>query len=463
MRRYASAAAVHLLVEPSSVAGGAIILQESPSQRFSMPGDDKSSPESDGNSSKIHLKWAKTPDFMVQDTSDHVKNAIKINPLIFSAIADEALLNAKVNIAYHTMPATLDWNGSSWDVGLCTKDGLVQVRASVIIDCTGDANATKIAGYQVLSPDYCQPGTFSFHATGYQFDQIDFNELANDFYTAIQNGTLKLEDVGWATTAPPDNPNWVKSFFWHFFGRQGKNTNHISWINAYSSERKTQMDIEGVPRHRLFRFLKGRGLKPTFNQSRNKQGHGKLGESLEKLQSPKTTTLQGESSQAHLLQFLPHRPPRPKMRTHRRRSSQASCQLYQGALIPKNSANFLGWDGSSHLKSRKQRRIRQHAWRRTSRGSYQTMAVKLNQQPRKSQSGNCDSLRKQNAIVPSIPDMLSARRLPLWFSPRKPCFRAGRTRIVHMSPIGSLKYLGAKSQSSSRRACPIAVNLHISP
>ncbi|NLG12783.1 MAG: FAD-dependent oxidoreductase [Lentisphaerae bacterium] len=403
-----------LLVEPSSVAGGAITLAG-----VAVPALFNAW----GRQVIAGIGWElvkntllemgeKLPDFMVQDTSDHVKNAIKINPLIFSAIADEALLNAKVNIAYHTMPATLDWNGSSWDVGLCTKDGLVQVRASVIIDCTGDANATKIAGYQVLSPDYCQPGTFSFHATGYQFDQIDFNELANDFYTAIQNGTLKLEDVGWATTAPPDNPNWVKSFFWHFFGRQGKNTNHISWINAYSSERKTQMDIEGrASALRLFRFLKGRkGLENlTFNQIAQQTG----ARETRRIVGETTVTEDDYTSgrifpDAICYSFYPIDLHDPKCGLIVKPLKPGIVPTVpRGALIPKNSANFLaaGRIISSERAANSALRIQATCMATgQAAGAIAAMAVKLNQQPREIPiQAIHDSLRKQNAIVPSIP------------------------------------------------------------
>lgn len=403
-----------LLVEPSSVAGGAITLAG-----VAVPALFNAW----GRQVIAGIGWElvkntllemgeKLPDFTVQDTSDHVKNAITINPLIFSAIADEALLDAKVNIAYHTMPATLDWNGSSWDVGLCTKDGLVQVQSSVIIDCTGDANATKIAGYQVLSPDYCQPGTFSFHATGFQFDQIDFNELANDFYTAIQNGTLKLEDVGWATTAPPDNPNWVKSFFWHFFGRQGKNTNHISWINACSSERKTQMDIEGrASALRLFRFLKGRkGLENlTFNQIAQQTGARETRRIVGETTVTEDDYVSGRGfPDAICYSFYPIDLHDPKCGLIVKPLKPGIVPTVpRGALIPKNSTNFLaaGRIISSDRAANSALRIQATCMATgQAAGAIAALAVKLNQQPREVPiQAIHDSLRKQNAIVPSIP------------------------------------------------------------
>lgn len=185
------------------------------------------------------------PDFSNADMSCHWRHQIRINPVVFAALADRALLDAGVEIRFHTMPGKIERNGGVWNLTLCDKDGLYELQTKVVIDCTGDANAVKMAGYAVNQPDSCQPGTLSIYATGYDVDQLDFPALEKAFDEALNAGELVPEDMGWS-----------KRFNRGFFYGHGGNSNHVCGINAADSEGRTRMEIAGRESIlRIYRFL----------------------------------------------------------------------------------------------------------------------------------------------------------------------------------------------------------------
>ena len=178
-------------------------------------------------------------------------NQIEINPLIFAAVCDRELLAANVDIRYHTMLGALKDEGDFWRVTLCGKQGIFEVTSSIVIDCTGDANATSIAGYETITPETCQPGTYSVllenvRDTGFS---EEFNQL---FEKENAENRIFPSDVGWSS-----------GYSSLFLERRGINANHICNINAYSSEERTKAEIAGrAAVLRAFRFYKGqKGLE----------------------------------------------------------------------------------------------------------------------------------------------------------------------------------------------------------
>ena len=86
------------------------------------------------------------PDFSRADMTRHWEHQIPLDPVIFAAIVDRELLAAGVTIKYHTMLGALSGEESGWAVTLCGRDGLYEVKSKVVADCSGDANAAKLAG-----------------------------------------------------------------------------------------------------------------------------------------------------------------------------------------------------------------------------------------------------------------------------------------------------------------------------
>lgn len=187
------------------------------------------------------------PEFLHPESDrQHWRHQIRINPLVFAALADEALLAARVALRYHTMPASLEPTASGWRVLLCGKDGLEEAGCRIIIDCTGDANAVRLAGYETVTPAVIQPGTLAVRATGYDVDNLDLARLERDFALAVERGEVAYSDMGWGDRFSPA-----------FLRKHGGNSNHIPGIQAADSAGKSAMEIAGRRSVlRLFRFLK---------------------------------------------------------------------------------------------------------------------------------------------------------------------------------------------------------------
>ncbi len=186
------------------------------------------------------------PDFAAARTFPGMKLHIRVDPVIFAALSDRALLDAGVEIHYHTMLADLAEEPDAWRLTLCGKDGLAPASARIVIDCTGDANAAVIAGYECRRPSPCQPGTYSVRAVGYELEKLDFKALAAAYDRAVADGRLTAEDSG-----------WTRGFNAGFLWGHGWNSNHIVGINAADSAGRTRIEIAGRESLlRIYRFLR---------------------------------------------------------------------------------------------------------------------------------------------------------------------------------------------------------------
>ncbi len=192
------------------------------------------------------------PDFSRRMTGDFWRGQVPVNSFLFVAIAEEELVRAGVTVRYHTMPGAAEFRDGAWKLTLCGKDGLYPLEAKILIDCTGDANLTRIAGYDVIEPAVCQPGTGSVRLSGCDPEKIDRDELAAAYAEASAKGEISYTDLGWFKEPA------VRGVFL-FLDCEGANGNHICGINAADSQGKTRIELEShASVLRAFRFLKGR-------------------------------------------------------------------------------------------------------------------------------------------------------------------------------------------------------------
>lgn len=186
------------------------------------------------------------PDFTIPGDGSNSGKHVPVNALLFAAIADEELLKAGVEIRYHTMPGALKREGKIWRLALCGKDGLYEAESGMVIDCTGDANAVKMAGFPCEEPLECQPGTLSVYIDHYDPGTLDFEAIRRDYEKSAERGEISAEDFGWG-----------KNFNPGFLYGHGNNSNHICGINAADSAGRTAMEIAGRQSvRRVYRFLK---------------------------------------------------------------------------------------------------------------------------------------------------------------------------------------------------------------
>ena len=180
----------------------------------------------------------------------HWQLQIRVNRFVYAALCDEAVVDAGVDLLFHTMLSGIKPHaeGCGWQVTLCTKNGPVVWDASVIVDTTGDANAAALAGLPIHIPDENQPATLFCQASGYNPADLDVEAINRAFDTEVKAGSLLYTDASWNTNGP-DIGRWL--------GSRGISANHIHHINARDSEGKTQLELSSRKSLlRLYRFLR---------------------------------------------------------------------------------------------------------------------------------------------------------------------------------------------------------------
>ncbi len=182
---------------------------------------------------------------------------IGIDRSLFTAIADEAVAASGCEILFHAMPAAVARDVDLWRMTVCTRTGLREVRAAVLIDCTGDANLVSLCKLPLRRPDVLQPATQFVVFGGYDAATTDWPALQAEFDKAVAAGELKKPDAGWCNG---DIGFLLKSY--------GGNRMHICDVEASTSEGKTDAELQGrAAVLRMYRFLRRqKGFEKFFIQ-----------------------------------------------------------------------------------------------------------------------------------------------------------------------------------------------------
>ncbi len=192
---------------------------------------------------------ASLPDFSKQQAAEHWREQVRINPFIFAALCDEALVEAEVTPLFSAMVAEIEVRGDHTRIQICTKDGLKAVRAKILVDCTGDADAVRMAGYGVHRSIKPQPASHLYSISGYEMTRADIQRIRQAFEAEAKAGELEYSDLGWSST----------QFGERYLENTGAKTNHIylGETRADSSEGRTVLAMEGRRSIlRLYRFLR---------------------------------------------------------------------------------------------------------------------------------------------------------------------------------------------------------------
>ena len=180
---------------------------------------------------------------------------ILINPWLYPALAEEAALEAGVDIHYHTWVSAASWDDASkrWRVTLTGKNEQIDVTCRELIDCTGGAEVVGLLGYQRVrgEPDDendVQPGTLVFKFAGYDVSTLDRDAIHARFEQAMADGTLRRGD--WAYQDRGGN-------FCGFLGSGGVNHMHVHHVDDTTSAGQTAANIAGrTAMLRLLRFIR---------------------------------------------------------------------------------------------------------------------------------------------------------------------------------------------------------------
>ena len=180
--------------------------------------------------------------------TQHPLYQVPLNPLIYAALCDEKLSSSGVNVLYHAMVADVKFSDDGADVTICTREGLKRLHVARVIDCTGDATVTSLAGLEVVHPFPCQPATYCCRLSGYDANSLDYKSLKESADQAVASGELLYTDLGWNKNA----------FTEQFLRGYGNNGNHIiPKLQPHTSCGRSALEQEGrASLLRAWRFLR---------------------------------------------------------------------------------------------------------------------------------------------------------------------------------------------------------------
>lgn len=168
------------------------------------------------------------PDFSAWRGLRHWRLQVLVDRAVYATLADRMVQDSGAELLLHTMIAQVQPEEGGWQVTLCLKEGLRTLKTKALIDCTGDANAVRLAGLPLVRNTRRQPGTLIMRTSGYDLDSLDLDHLEAEFQSARARGDMLETDF-----------HSMKSFL----HSHGNNCMHVPGIDAETSEGKTQAEV----------------------------------------------------------------------------------------------------------------------------------------------------------------------------------------------------------------------------
>ena len=120
----------------------------------------------------VDLDTGVLPDF-TKRPERHWMHQIRVNGPVYAAVAEEAAVEAGVDLHYYETPVSVVETTSGWQVESVGKNIQRTIQTKQLIDCSGGAEAVAMAGFPRLREDETQPGTLIFKLGGYDVDTLD--------------------------------------------------------------------------------------------------------------------------------------------------------------------------------------------------------------------------------------------------------------------------------------------------
>ena len=171
------------------------------------------------------------PDFSIPHGKDHWKHQIRVNGYLYALLAEEKCLKAGVQLRYYETPVDVQFRGNNWEVETIGKGKHTRITCNQLIDCTGNAAVTSLAGFNVLREVETQPGTLMFKIGGYDFGSLDLEMIRSRYNEEVKAGRLKEEDF--------------RNSIEHLLRSAGDNAMHVTGADSTTSESNTITNISG--------------------------------------------------------------------------------------------------------------------------------------------------------------------------------------------------------------------------
>jgi glycine/D-amino acid oxidase-like deaminating enzyme len=130
------------------------------------------------------------PNFSIPHGGSHPKHHVYVNPNLYKLIVEDKCLEAGVDIRLYETPFRTEFKGDHWVVETVGKGIHTEITCNQIIDCTGNAFVTSMAGFNVLREEVIQPGSLLFTLEGYDMDQLDMDLLEKMYTEELKKGDM---------------------------------------------------------------------------------------------------------------------------------------------------------------------------------------------------------------------------------------------------------------------------------
>lgn len=191
----------------------------------------------------VKLNGDALPDFSVPYGTQHWRHQVRLNGALYAALAEEACVNAGVQLRYYESPHAITRDGGAWRVQLGGKGTRAEVLARKLVDCTGNAAAIGLMGLRREREGANQPGSLIYRLGGYDMARADLAVMTAKAEQAVAAGTLESTDF--------------RHNLRGFLTNGGENATHVPGADSSTSESHTQTNIRGrLSMLRMMRFLK---------------------------------------------------------------------------------------------------------------------------------------------------------------------------------------------------------------
>lgn len=190
----------------------------------------------------VALNGDSLPNFSVPHGRQHWRHQVRLSGHLYAVLVEEKCLQAGVQLRYYETPVSASFAKNQWTVKTIGKGTETEIICNQLVDCTGNAFAAQLAGFDLLRESVIQPGTLQFKIGGYDFDTLDIKMIQTRYEEEVKKGHL------------------IKKEFRNVVGllkSQGDNVQHIFNADSSTSERHTIANIDGrTSLLKMFRFLK---------------------------------------------------------------------------------------------------------------------------------------------------------------------------------------------------------------
>jgi hypothetical protein len=179
----------------------------------------------------VKMDDGELPDFTIPTGRQHYKHQVRLNGYLYALLAEAKSLEAGVKIRYYETPVDARFDGNNWQVETMGKGTHTRIVCSQLIDCTGNAWVTALAGFNVLREKEVQPGSLMFKIGGYDLDSLDLKMIRERYNEAVNKGRLVKEEFR----------NNIEGLL----RSAGDNISHVAGADSTTSESGTITNING--------------------------------------------------------------------------------------------------------------------------------------------------------------------------------------------------------------------------